>query len=123
MGTTSSSTSSDSGTFSYNSSGDTDPGTFSYNSSGDTDPITFQYGVNDQGQQYYSKTIDQGTQCCPCTSTPYLDANNPYVNGGVPATYTGSVEHFKVDSRKEKFHLFVLIMLLILFGLFLYHSK
>jgi hypothetical protein len=98
MGTTSSSTSSDSGTLSYDSSGDTNSG-------------TFQYGID-----------NQGTQCCPC-STPYVDANDPYINGGVPATYTGNVEHFKVDSKKEKFHLFVLIVLLILFGLFLYHSK
>lgn len=32
-------------------------------------------------------------------------------------------ENFSVDSRKENFHLFVLLILLVLFGLFVYHAK
>lgn len=80
-------------------------------------------GYYNEPYTYYSKTID--TNCCPCSGTV-----PSYPTAGQPATYTGEgvnvtgVERYrKVDSNKERLHIFIILLLLILFGIFLYNSK
>lgn len=108
-----------------------DPDYNEYNPPIISPPSSLNSNINPVNRPYSTGTPMQYEQNNrPCLPGSYCNQTDPFGN---PDPYyslherepTQPIfrENFAVDSRKEKFHLFVLLVLLLLFGLFLYNMK